>query len=233
MRAYLRSCLCVIGFLVVTGCAPQVESDGSTTDVPPTAERVFAEMEERLLRAPTLHLRYTAISEGAFSASLSGTVNIAQPDGFDLDATGTFGDSPVEAFLRSSGDGLEGESNEREIRTELPPALHEAVLIGLTRMGVLHNLARLTTGAIPDHASGGVQDWVMVEEVRFDPDADGPRPDLTAIRFSIIVSGQRTAEATVWVDPATGLPVHRVQVVNFPSGQMRVTESYEFLTGAM
>src|SRR5690606_2020637 len=84
-----------------------------------------------------------------------------------------------------------------------------------------------------DHASGGVQDWVMVEEVRFDPDAAGPRPDLTAIRFSIIVSGQRTAEATVWVDPATGLPVHRVQVVNFPSGQMRVTESYEFLTGAM
>lgn len=228
MSAYSRLCLYVFGLAAVASCAPQVGAAGFTAAVR-TLERVFAEMEERLLSAPSLRMRYTAVSEGAFSASLSGTLSVARPRDFDLDASGTFGGSPVRAYLRSNGQVLEGEANGRGIREEVPPALQEAVILGLTRMGILHNLARLTAGAIPDRASGGVREWVSVEDLRFAPDAEGPRPGLLALRFAPHVSGQHTGDATLWVDPALGLPVHREQVVSFPGGRMHVTESYEFL----
>ena len=43
-----------------------------------------------------------------------------------------------------------------------PPALNEAIVIGLTRMGHLHNIAVLTGGLPPDHSDGGAADWVRV-----------------------------------------------------------------------
>jgi hypothetical protein len=53
------------------------------------------------------------------------------------------------------------------------------------------------------------------------------RSVLTALRFVIYVSWERVAEATLWLDPDSGLPVRREQVVAFPGGSMRVIESYD------
>jgi hypothetical protein len=52
---------------------------------------------------------------------------------------------------------------------------------------------------------------------------------LLALRFSIHVSGQHVADATLWIDAVSGLPVYREQTVTFPGGRMLVTESYEFV----
>jgi hypothetical protein len=54
-----------------------------------------------------------------------------------------------------------------------------------------------------------------------------PRPGLLALRFAIHVSGQRAAEATLWVHAETGWPVQREQTVAFPTGRMVVTERYD------
>lgn len=204
--------------------APAVGLDPTT---PPST--LFADLERRLLDAPTLRLRYTVTSEGAFNASLAGTLNLAQHSSVDLQAQGVFGDAPMTLYLRTDGQGMEGGSAQRSFREAMPPALREALILGFTRMGILHNLARLTGGAAPDHAAGGVREWVEVRDVQRASDASGANPEWLALRLPIYVSGARTAEATLWLDRRTGLPVQRDQVVTFPSGSMRVVEQYEFL----
>lgn len=228
MSAFPRLCLCVSILVAVANCAPRAGADGSTVAATQAPEHLFSAVEEALLSAPSLRMHYAVVAEGAFSAALEGTLTVERPQDLDLDAAGTFGEAPVRAFLSSNGKFLEGGNSGRDFREEAPAALDEAVILGLTRMGILHNLARLTAGAAPDHASGGVREWVRVEDIEIDPAAEGPRAGLLALRFSIRVSGQHAADATLWLDPASGLPVHREQVVSFPGGQMLVTESYEF-----
>jgi hypothetical protein len=188
---------------------------------------LFQQLEERLLGAPALRLRYAVSSEGAFHASLAGTLELLEDGTAALHATGTFGDAPVTLHLRSDGPEIEGGAGERAFRQETPPALREALILGLTRMGVLHNLARLTAGAPPDHAAGGVREWVEVREVQSAPSLTSAEPGRIGLAFPIFVSGQRTAEATLWIDPQSGMPVQRVQTVSFPGGSMQVLEVYE------
>lgn len=193
-----------------------------------TAAR-FYDLEERLLRAEPLRLRYTITAEGAFAASLSGTLHLAEGSQADLSATGTFGGAPVRLHLRSDGRRMDGGSEERTFAAEASPHLREALIIGLTRMGLLHNLARLTAGAPPDHAAGGVQEWVQVGEVSGGDERAAEQPEQMELRFLIFVSGERSAEATLGIDRRSGLPARREQVVDFPTGTMRVVEEYEFL----
>jgi hypothetical protein len=196
-----------------------------------SAAALFAGVEERLLSATSISGRFTATADGAFSASLQGTLEMTRGGMAAIGATGTFGEDDVALFLRSDGVIVEGGSADRRFRDDTPAGLTEAVLLGVTRMGILHNLARLTAGAIPDHAGGGVREWVEVRDVEFAPDArpEGLRPGLVALRFAIHVAGQRAAEATLWADPDLRLPVRREQVVTFPGGRMVVTEAYELV----
>jgi hypothetical protein len=197
----------------------------------PSAAALFTGVEERMLSATSISGRYAVTADGAFSASLQGTLEMTRGGVAAIDATGTFGEDDVALFLRSDGRIVEGGSAERRFRDDAPGGLTEAVLLGLTRMGILHNLARLTGGAIPDHAAGRVREWVEVHDVEFasDPAMEGLRPGLVALRFAIHVAGQRAAEATLWVDPDLRLPVRREQMVSFPGGRMVVTEEYELV----
>jgi hypothetical protein len=41
------------------------------------------------------------------------------------------------------------------------------------------------------------------------------------------VSGTHTADAVLWIDVSTLLPVRREQIVRFPGGSMTVVEHFE------
>ncbi len=87
-------------------------------------------------------------------------------------------------------------------------------------MGVLHNVAMLVGGAVPDHADGGVTSWVRTQDHRSTPDG--------GLAFALLVDGQPSGEATLWLD-ADGFPLRREQVVPFGDTTMRVEERYEVL----
>jgi hypothetical protein len=183
------------------------------------AADAFSALEERLLKAETVGLDFEVAAEGAFDASLRGALHIGPGDRMVLTASGTFGGKAVDVALRADGDELQigGKTTPR------PPHLKEAVLIGLTRMGILHNLARLTGGREPDHASGGVRDWVTVGAFAT------PAGATPALSFDIVVAGQAAGSASLEID-TTGRPVTRRQVVRFASNEMRVTERYSAVT---
>ena len=188
----------------------------------------FADVEERLLDAPRLEMDYAISAEGAFQAELQGTLVLAD-DTVRLDGGGTFGDEPVTLQLATEGDSLRGRWNGGMFVLPTPDRLDQALVVGLMRMGLLHNLARLTAGAPPDHAEGGVRDWVRVDSLRTDPAAaDSMAASEEHLTFDIVVSGEPSGTATLWLDPATRLPLERSQVVRFPTGRMAVTERYTF-----
>lgn len=204
-------------------------SDSSATDIPAGGQALFSDLEEGLLLAPRLAFRFRIAAEGAVTASLTGVTRLTEQGRVDLSAKGTFAGTPVVLRFLSDGDRMTGGSEEHAFEADVPAALREALVIGLTRMGLLHNLARLSAGSPPDHATGGVREWVRVGEVSVGRE---PRPAITSefreLSFPIFVSGKRSGEATLRID-RNGLPARREQTVQFPTGMMRVVEEYEFL----
>jgi hypothetical protein len=188
-----------------------------------TASGLFEAMEARLLAGP-VNLRYHVTSQGAFEADLEGVVRIDMHR-VVLAGEGTFGGAAVSLLLDADPDSMEIHSPGRSATEAIPPHLREALVVGLTRMGVLHNLARLSAGATPDRADGGVREWVVLRDLRPASEAP-PAAGLVGVRFDIEVAGSRTAEAVLWIDRETGMPVQREQVVRFPTGEMRVVERY-------
>lgn len=204
--------------VLLPACSPG--ESGSTAEGPAGE---FETVEERLMEASTSRVDFTITATGAVEVGLEGSLLLAEGGRARLEARGTFGGDEVDLLLVSDGERMRMTNGTDTTETATPPALREALVIGLTRMGVLHNLARLTGPAPPDHSDGDVRDWV--EAVDFRTEERG------SLGFDIRVSGERTASARLFLAPGTGLPGERRQTVEFtdPEGgvlPMEVTELY-------
>jgi len=220
VRVLVLSALTVGALAGAAGSSAAEEATGGD------AEAAFRELEERLLEAPSVRLTYDITAEGALEAHLRGKLTLKEGDRLELDGSGPFGGSPLEVTLVSDGEDLRGGTKPRPFDITTPPALRESVVIGLTRMGLLHNLARLTAGSPPDRANGGVEEWVVVKNVRRGEPEEIDGMATVPLSFNVVVSGVPSATATLWLSQDTGLPVRRTQTVRFGSDEMRVVERY-------
>jgi hypothetical protein len=164
------------------------------------AESSFAAMERRLLSG-LLQLQVTSHAEGAVRADATTEVSIGPA--VRLHARGTFDGKPFA----------------HDFDEPSTPALRDAVVLGMTRNGLLHNLSNLAQGNGIDHADGGARDWITAEKFRR---VKG------GVSYVILLGGKDFGFATLLIDAKTKLPRKRTQVVHFPDGDMRVTETYRF-----
>ncbi|MEM7480905.1 MAG: hypothetical protein AAF481_07000 [Acidobacteriota bacterium] len=207
--------LFVAGLWVGCGSSPVAHSTAEE-ESPSAAER-WQRLEKRLLAADKVSFGYDIKSTGALATVLQGTATWRGDGGVLLTGSGLFGDQAVELDLTSADGRMAGGSAAGRFDEETPPALAEALALGLTRMGLLHNLARLTAGWSPDHAATGVGDWLRMEQL--EPVARG------GIRFQLLVEGSPAGVGTLWLDDR-GLPFERHQTVQFSGGGMKVVERY-------
>lgn len=181
----------------------------------------LAALEDRLLAAEAVRVEFTVTAEGILSSALTGRLEI-RGENLSLEADGEFGGSPVDLVLAVSGTEIAGgnlalaDARLREFSVANPGAAKEAVILGMTRMGILHNLALLTGSRPPDRSAGGIRNWVTADRVR------GDGNDLA---FDILVDGEAAAEAVLAMD-GRRLPARRKQINQFPAGEMRVVETY-------
>ena len=185
---------------------------------------------ERALLDTDFAVRFDVHATGKIEARLVGLLQTAG-DRLALQGSGTFAGVDVELVLTTEGDRLVGKGARGRLDVARPAELKDAVVIGLVRMGILHNLALLVSGRPPDHADGGVRDWV--EAANLEPGdgfahPDTERPDADALSYGLIVDGQPSGDATLWWDARTNLPVARNLTVHFDDGDMKVTETYDF-----
>jgi hypothetical protein len=194
---------------------------------PPDAGDALAAVEARMLAAPTARVDYRITATGAFTADLEGTLGLGERGRTLLVANGTFGGAPQRLLLVAEDGALRGTRADSVVfDSPQPAALREALLLGLTRMGLLHNLARLTAGRPPDHAEGGVDDWIEAHSATWGPTEMIDGRDAKALHFTLNVSGTDAADVTFWLDAETGWPLGRDQRVAFADGTMTVAERY-------
>jgi hypothetical protein len=184
---------------------------------------VFQVLEKGLLAASAVILDFHVIAEGVVEADLRGKLEIRSEQQTRLTASGRFGGQPVSLQLDADGEHYELDNGAGLAMAMRPAYLEEAIIIGLTRMGILHNLARLVGGVPPDHSEGGAGEWVTVDSFT----TGGA--DAASISFDITVAEQPAGSASLEVD-SQGNPVVRRQTVQFESGEMRVVERYSTVT---
>jgi enamine deaminase RidA (YjgF/YER057c/UK114 family) len=188
---------------------------------PGTFAGPYAAVEERLAGGGW-RLPFEVVSEGAFAAELTGEIAVGPGGEATLRAKGTFGGRPVDHALASDGTEVVVTTPEGRRTLPAPPFLGDALTVGLVRMGVLHNLARLVGGQLPDHAEGGVRTWVRLREAP----GDGSEGIGAALRVLNVPSGRATLQVG-----DDGLPLRRTQTVEFATGRMTVEERYGSLAG--
>jgi hypothetical protein len=189
------------------------------------AADALADLEARLARAGRIAFSFSTTSEGAFGSAFEGRAFLG-PERIELAADGRFGGEPASVTLLEQESRLAGGNGGLSFDEPAPAATREALVVGWIRMGILHNLARLTAGQPPDHAQGGAEDWVTLHELRWGSTGTRMGRPARALEFGIRVSGEDSGEATLWIAEDDGLPVEREQTVRFPGGEMRVVERY-------
>lgn len=189
--------------------------------------QIIAGLETRLLAAQRVVVEVEIRSQGAYSAQLRGSTELLPRNHLNLAYSGTFGGQPAELSLRADSRALDLYKGPDQRREGVGAESNRAVIIGFLRMGLLHNLARLTALQGPDHASGGVEQWVSLDSYRPTTFAqDGDLEGTYSFGFDILVDGEAAGSARLWLDPVSGLPRRRVQTVRFAQGELTVVEDY-------
>ena len=171
-------------------------------------------LEARLLSSP-LTFEFQINSSGAVVSDIKGRFHYCE-DRLTIDVDGQLFAEPVR--LRMRADGMSLSLNGTSM--PMPGHLREAVMIGFVRLGLLHNIIRLSGNLIPDHGEGGVRDWVDIPVV-------GQNRDL--VFFDIFVSNTKAAHAELRLDDKH-LPRSRHQTMYFGGDEMLVTENYAVMT---
>jgi hypothetical protein len=222
-------------FALLVACVPAQDSDpaqdeGQTAgDHGATAEThdpeaLFASLEERLVSAEEVRVNFQVTAEGVIEANLLGMIQISAGGVTDVRAKGVFAGEQADLYLRSEGGQYEFGNLPDLTSGPTPEYLDEGLLVGFTRMGILHNLAMLAGNALPDGVDGGVRDWAVVESFAFD-DAEVSEAASRVVSFSMVVGGAPAGSVTLEIG-AGGHPMLRRQTVQFPTGEMRVVETY-------
>ncbi len=210
--------------IVATSCSDATEVAERAAG---TAETRFLELEQRLLDAESVHIRGAAGSAGAVISGLEGQAVLASGNRAHLQFSGEFGGTGVTLALVADGEQMWGGNGADQFESEAPPLLNEGILLGFTRMGILHNLALLSSVSPPDGTDGAIRDWVTVSNFAWGESGTLDGVAAEALTFDLTVNGTPSAKVVLWLDQENGLPVQREQLVQFPDGEMRAIEVYE------
>lgn len=178
----------------------------------------FAGLEARLTAARRVLIEAEVTATGAIEVDARGTITVEREGASTVEVRGRFVDAEVDRRWTSR------EPADPAARDAPPATWADGLLIGATRMGVLHNWAKLFAAQDPDTGHGDVRTWVEVTDVAWKHGDPASR----ALTFGIVVAGVPSGEATLELD-ARGLPARREQTVRFgdgPDDVMHVIERY-------
>ncbi len=225
------ACLFLLSFLIV----PTVFADDYKTP-----EKVLSAMEANLLKIKNRKLKFRAEATGAIAAVFEGEVIFKKGNVIDYRTGGKFSGKEHKLFLLSDGAKLRGGSESKPFESACPAGLRSGILIGMSRMGLMHNIARLAANQPPERTDGTVFKWLEVGDAKFAKDhaLDTPQAGaelkhqdkkLMVVFYKLAVDGsQNAANVELWIDTKSNLPAYRAITVHFPKGDMFVTEKYEW-----
>lgn len=192
----------------------------------PPVERMEL-LEARLLQARQVRIEAHIEASGAVQAALDGFIELRDRNRARYSYRGTLAGKPVVVGYDAADSTVKLDSGGQSRQVPLPPESNRALLLGLMRMGLLHNIVRGTELQGPDHAGGGLAAWAALDNFRPMTFAqDGEFAGMPSLGFELLVNDVLSAGVQLWLDSDTGLPRRREQTVPLASGEMKVVETY-------
>ena len=186
---------------------------------PATPQERFSKAEANVLKNG-LKTTYRATSTGSYKIDLSGAFELVPGEQLRWTSSGNFGGREVVIELRANADSVFYENQVFMIAQPRPKHLDEAIVKGLFRMGIMHNLAVLSSGKLPDHGgSRSIDAWLATDF------SESTQPSDTLL-FDVVVNGNSTAKARLVLDE-NERPLYRWQHVEMGGG-MTVEERFEY-----
>lgn len=163
------------------------------------AQKKFLDAEARVLAKP-VKAQIHSHAEGSVKADADSLLEVGVRS--RLTARGSFMGTPFD----------------KTFDQPTTPELRDALLIGLVRMGVLHNVVNLMAGQAPDHSTGGAREWLTPHDFK---------PLKNGVAYKLRLAAREAGEAKLYFDKR-GFPELRDLLVHFPQGDMHVIETYQF-----
>lgn len=187
---------------------------------------MLAKLEQRLLAAHRVEIEARIEARGALTANLAGRGEWREGNVTTVAFAGKLGGAPSDVALSADGHALQMQHNAHTRRSRVAAETNRALLVGFARMGLMHNVARLTGLQEPDRAGGGVADWARLDSFRPTTFAQaGPLEGLMSLGFDLVID-EVASPVQLWLDPVTQLPKRRQLTVRFGDGEMTVVEDY-------
>jgi len=191
-----------------------------------SGEELFTTLETRLQEAANVTIGAVITASGAVEARVAGETQLVAGKQLRFGFRGSFMGEQWTAELFSNKTDTRWRTENDFFSVERGPELEQSILLGFTRMGLLHNVMTIGSGKAPEHADGGVAEWVKAVNFTEVVDEDLKGRATRRFEFEILVDGQDSGAVTLWLDAETGMPARREQVVQFPDGEMKVVEIY-------
>jgi hypothetical protein len=196
------------------------------TTLAASGEELFTALEKRLQDANNVTIGAVITASGAVDARVAGETQLVAGKQLRFGFRGKFMGEQWTAELFSNKTDTRWRTENDFFTGERGPELEQSILLGFTRMGLLHNVATIGSGNPPEHADGGVTEWIKVVNFTEVVDEDLKGRATQRFGFEILVDGQDSGTVTLWLDAETGMPARREQTVPFPDGEMKVVEIY-------
>lgn len=186
---------------------------------------IMEQLEARVLAARRVLVDADIEASGAVTARLTGHGELLDRNRAALAYAGSFGGNPVELGLSTDGRILQwrrgGDTREEAVARES----NRALLLGLTRMGLLHNLSRglpgldaVRAGEAPDIALDSFRPTTFV--------LGGELEGSMSFGFDVMAGADVAGAVRLWLHPVSGLPRRRQLTVRLARGDLTVIEDY-------
>jgi hypothetical protein len=214
MPAVLRNL--IVLFLLFSLFAPAIFAGDYKTP-----EKVLAAMETNLLKIKNRKLKFRTEATGALTGAFEGEIVFKKDNIIDYRTAGKFGGKEYKLFLTCDNALLRGGTEGKPFEMDAPPGLRSGIVIGLSRMGLMHNISRLISNKPPDHIDGTVFKWLVVQNPSFAKEHAPDTPQagaelkqkdkkLMVVFYKLGVEDNKNAgDVELWIDTKTNLPTCR------------------------
>jgi hypothetical protein len=187
--------------------------------------QLMRDLEARLIGARHVLIESRIEARGAVTGSLTGRVELFDRNRAELLYTGSMSGQPGPIALSADGRLLELQSGQVRQSLRVGRESNRALLVGMMRMGLLHNLARVQALQGPDHAEGGVERWARLDSFRPTTYILGGELEGT-MSFGFDFDTGEPVPSRLWLDPASSLPRRREITLRVRDGEVKVVEDY-------
>jgi hypothetical protein len=164
-----------------------------------TAQKQFDQMEKALIASPVTGKTHCH-AEGSVKA--------------EVDATITFTAQTVVEFKGN----VMGQDVDKTWDHATTPELRDSLLLGITRLGLFHNLVNFTRDRPPANVEGHIREALIPHDFALQKG--------NVVAYKLRAGNREMGEATITIDPKTHFPLARTLVAHLDKGDMRVTETY-------